>query len=173
MFALLYDPLKEIKAAKKRGFAKMMVYLLAAALFETVGLLFVAWRYFRDLLTTNVLVNGIVLVLVSLILAHLFVAFFFSVAMHVLDGRGGYYEGLATLVLAFVAPAVSIFFAGALLFVPFGFHVALLVVAYGYILGAATLFRSAKELFGLDYAGVLLGFLVTFVPLGVVAWLSL
>jgi len=142
------------------------MYLLTASLFETIGILFIAWRYFRDILTTNTLVNGIIGLLFSLIAAHLIVAFFFSVAMHVLDGKGGYYDGLATLVLAMVAPAISLFFAGAALFLPFGVIVASIIVAYGYVLGTATLFRAGKELFEIDYAGVLIGFLTTAIPLG-------
>ncbi len=166
MFQLLYDPVSEIKKAKKQSYAKILMYLLTASLFATVGVLFVAWRYFRDLLTTNTLVNGIIGLLFALIAAHLVVAFFFSVAMHVLDGKGGYYDGLATLVLAMVAPAITLFFAGAALFVPFGVFVASLLIAYGHVLGIVTLFRAGKELFDLDYAGVLVGFLATAVPLG-------
>lgn len=165
MFALLYDPVSEIKKAKKQSYARILMYLLTAALFETVGILFFAWWYFREFLTTNILVNGIVGVLFSLVALHLIVAFFFSISMHVLDGKGGYYEGLATLVLAMVAPAVATFFAGAALFLPFGVYVAAALLAFGYVLGAATLFRSGKELFELDYAGVLVGFLITFLPL--------
>jgi hypothetical protein len=142
------------------------MYLLTASLFETIGLLFVAWKYFSKWLAPDLVVNGIVGILFSLIAAHLVVAFFFSAAMHVLDGKGGYYEGLATLVLSMVAPAISLFFAGAALFMPFGIYVSALLLSYGYVLGTATLFRSGKELFELDYAGVLIGFLTTAIPLG-------
>lgn len=166
MFGLLYDPLGEIRKSKKQSYARVLMYLLTASLFETIGALFIAWRYFRDILTTNVLVNGIIGLLFSLIVAHLVVAFFFSVAMHVLDGKGGYYEGLATLVLAMVAPAVMLFFAGAVLFVPYGVIASALLLAYGYVLGIVTLFRAGKELFELDYVGVLIGFFATAIPLG-------
>lgn len=165
MFKLLYDPVSEIKSAKKQSYAKILLYLLAASLFETIGLLFFAWRYFSKFFTPNVLVYGIVGTLFFLIVIHLVVAFFFSLAMHVLDGKGGYYEGLTTLVLSMVAPAVAIFFAGAASFIsPF---VASVLLIYGYVIGTATLFRSGKELFELDYAGVLIGFLITVIPLGI------
>ena len=88
-------------------------------------------------------------------------AFFLSVSLHVLDGRGGYYEGLATLVAGSVAPAILLFFAGALAFIPFGVIVSAMLLLYGVILGASTCVRSAKELFELDYAGVLIGILIT------------
>jgi len=166
MFALLYDPVSEIRKSKRQSYARILMYLLTASLFETVGVLFIAWRYFREVLTANTLVNGIIGLLFALIIAHLVVAFFFSVAMHVLDGKGGYYDGLATLVLAMVAPAIMLFFAGAILFVPFGVVVSSLLVAYGYVLGIVTLFRAGKELFELDYTGVLVGFLATAIPLG-------
>jgi hypothetical protein len=165
MFQLLYDPVSEIRKARKQSYAKILMYLLTASLFETIGVLFIAWRYFRDALTTNTLVNGIFGLLFALIAAHLIIAFFFSVVMHVLDGKGGYYDGLATVVLAMVAPAIMLFFAGAVLFIPFGVVIASLLLAYGCVLGIATLFRAGKELFELDYAGVLVGFLATSIPL--------
>jgi len=167
MFALLYDPLSEIKKARKQSYAKIFLYLLTAALFETVGLLFIAWRYFPEFLTANTLVTGIFAFLFGCIIAHLVVAFFFGFAMHILDGKGGYYEALACLVLAMIAPAVSIFFAGALTYIPYGIYLALTLVTYGYVVGAATLFRAGKELFELDYAGVLIGFLITAIPMGI------
>ncbi|MEM3154531.1 MAG: hypothetical protein QW165_03115 [Candidatus Woesearchaeota archaeon] len=169
MFQLLYDPVAEIKKSKKQSYAKILLYLLAAALFETAGLFFFAWRYFSGLLTPDVIAYGVLGVLFVLILAHLVVAFFFAMSMHVLDGKGGYYEALASLVLAMVAPAVAIFFAGAVSFVPYGSGAVGVMLAYGYILGAATLFRSGKEFFELDYAGVLVGFLITAIPLGLIS----
>ncbi len=167
MFDLLHDPLNEIRKCKKQSYARILMFLVTASLFETIGLLFFGWRFFSHLMSTSFVVNGVVFVLFSLVFLHLFAALFFSVAMHVLDGKGGYYEGLTTLVLAFVAPAVAIFFGGALAFVPMGIYVSLLLISYGYVLGCATLFRSAKELFQLDYAGVLAGFLITTIPLGI------
>lgn len=166
MFKLLYDPVSEIRIAKKQSYARIFMYLLTASMFETIGMFFFAWYYFSELITANILVLGTIGTLFSLIAVHLLVAFFYSFAMHVLDGKGGYYEGLATLVLAMVAPAVATFFGGALIFVPYGMIISGLVLAYGYILGAATLFRAGKDLFELDYAGVLIGFLITAIPLG-------
>ena len=166
MFQLLYDPVSEIKKAKKQCYAPIILYLVAAALFETAGLLFFGWRLFSTWLKPHVLAYGIAGTFFALILIHLVVALFFTVAMHVLDGKGGYYEGLTTLVLAMVAPAITTFFAGAASFVPYGSGASAVLLAYGYILGTATLFRSGKELFELDYAGVLIGFLITAVTLG-------
>lgn len=171
MFKLLYDPVSEIKSAKKQSYAKILLYLLAASLFETIGLLFFAWRYFTKYFTQDILVYGIIGTLFTLIAIHFVVAFFFSLAMHVLDGKGGYYEGLTTVVLSMVAPAVAVFFAGAASFLsPF---VAAVLLIYGYIIGTATLFRSGKELFELDYAGVLIGFLITVIPLGLASFIFL
>ncbi len=170
MFRLLYDPVSEIKKAKKQNYFHIFLYLVAAALFETAGLLFLGWRFFNVLLNTNTIAYGIVATFLSIIFIHLVVAFFFSVAMHVLDGKGGYYEGLTTLVLAMVAPAIATFFAGAAIFLPYGAGIAAVLFAYGYILGTATLFRSGKELFELDYAGVLIGFLITALTLGLASF---
>lgn len=166
MFALLFDPVDEIKKAKTQSYAKILVYLLAAALFETAGLLFFTWQFLSSWMPPNMLSYSIVIGVLGFIVVHLAAAFFFTVAMHVLDGNGGYYEGLATLVLAMVAPAVTTFFAGALTFVPYGGGASAVLLAYGYILGFATFFRAGKEMFELDYAGVLIGFLITALTLG-------
>ena len=166
MFALLFDPVSEIKKAKRQSYVQILLYLITAALFETAGFLFFGWRFFSSWLKPEMIAYGIAGTFFALIIIHLVVAFFFTVAMHVLDGKGGYYEGLTTLVLAMVAPAITTFFAGAATFVPYGSGVAAVLLAYGYILGTATLFRSGKELFELDYAGVLIGFLITALTLG-------
>ncbi|MBI4146393.1 hypothetical protein HY489_03590 [Candidatus Woesearchaeota archaeon] len=165
MFELLYDPVAEIKRIKRQSFAKVLLYLLAVSLFEAAGVLFFAWRFVPDKLTASFVVNGLLAFIFGSMALHLIIAFFFSVAMHVLDGKGGYYEGLAAVVLSSVAPAVTTFFAGVIAFAPVGGIIAVLLVTFGYILGFATLFRAGKELFELDYAGVLVGFLVTVLPL--------
>ena len=166
MFALLIDPVAEIKNAKQQNYAKILLYLVAASLFETAGLLFFLWQFLSSWLPPNMISYGIVAAVLGIIVVHLVAAFFFTVAMHVLDGNGGYYEGLATLVFAMVAPAVTTFFAGAVTFVPYSGGAAAVLLAYGYILGFATFFRAGKELFELDYAGVLIGFLITALTLG-------
>ncbi len=164
MFALLYDPVGEIRRAKTQNFFRIISFLIAASLFEAVGIFFISWRYVSHLMPAQALVSTSLVIFLALVVAHLVVALYFSIVMHVLDGKGGYYEGLATLVLAMVAPAVSLFFGGALTFI--SAWAAIPVVLYGYVLGAATLFRAGKELFELDYAGVLAGFLITFVTVG-------
>jgi len=161
LFKLLYDPVAVIKETKTEGFPKILLVLIAASLFATAGLLFLSWRFMPFAVHQNLIVLGIVAVLFGCIISHLVAAFFFSLVMHVLDGQGGYFEGLATLVLSMVAPAVSLFFAGAISFLPYGLIIGLLLLTYGYSIGTATLFRAAKEFFGLDYTGVLIGFLIT------------
>lgn len=166
MFKLLYDPVVVIKQAKKEGFPKILLTLFAASLFATAGLLFLGWRFMPLFINPNLIVLAIIATLLGCIVLHLVAAFFFALAMHVLDGTGGYYEGLAALVLSMVAPAVSIFFAGAISFLPYGTYVGLLLLAYGYTIGSATFFRAGKELFNVDYVAVLIGFLVTAFILG-------
>lgn len=178
MFQLLIDPVEEIKRRKKQSFATIFLYLVAASLFETVGALFF---YFKlqtimpkfAVSSAEMVMTGVMGLLMGLIVSHLIVAFFFAVAMHVLDGKGGYYEALTALVLAFVAPAVSIFFGGAASFLPLGGFLALTLITLGYVVGAATLFRSTKELFHVDYAGVFAGLLITAIPLGIASYIAL
>lgn len=165
MFALLFDPIGEIREAKKQSFAKILLYLLTAAMFWTIGVLFFAWRYFADWVASDFLVLGILGSLFGTMLFAVVMAFFFAVSYHVLDGKAGYYEALALVVLSMVAPAVAWFFAGALSFVPYGIVVSALLIAYGHVLSGATGARAAKEYFGLDYAGVFLGAVIAKAPL--------
>lgn len=164
MFALLFDPWSEIKAAKSPSYAKILLYLLTSALFWTVGILFFAWRYFSEYLHGTAVAVGIFGTLFAFMLGAAVLAFFFAVSYHVLDGKAGYYEALATVVLASVAPAVMWFFAGALSFVPYGIFASLLLLMYGHVLGAATGARAIKEYFKLSYAGVLVGALIAKLP---------
>lgn len=167
MFQLLIDPVAEIRKRKKQSYSTVLLYLIAAALFETVGLLFFAMRLetFLPVFTPDMLMLGIVGTLILLVVCHFVIALFFAIAMHVLDGKGGYYEALTSLVLAFVAPAVAVFFSGALSFIPLGEFAAVFLVTLGCVMGLATLLRSAKEFFQISYAGVLAGCLITFMPL--------
>lgn len=159
MFALLYDPLSEIKKVRKESYARLLMYLLTASLFASCGMLFFGLNYAGDVISAGVLVNSIIGFIFAFFVGALFLAFFFSIALHVLDGKGGYYEGLSCVVLSFVAPAVMFFFAGALSFVPYGVIGSILLLTYGGVLSMVTLFRAGKELFSLDYAGVFVGVL--------------
>lgn len=170
MFALLYDPLSEIRSAKKESYAKVLMYLLTSVLFAAVGFFFFLWRFFEP--TTDVAVKYVLCFLFGSLAAILAFSFFVSVALHVLDGKGGFYEGLAMVILSAVAPSVMVFFAGAVAFIPFGVIVSAFLLVYGCVLGAATFFRAGKELFELDYAGVFIGLLVAKMPFAcaLLAW---
>jgi len=164
MFRLLFDPLSEIKAASEESYAKLLLYVLASAMFLTVGVLFFAWRFFSSIFSTSALTVGVFGTLTAALLFPFVMAFFFAVVYHVLDGKGGYYEALAATVLAMVAPSVAWFFAGALSFLPYGLAGSLLLLSYGYVLSGATGARAFKEYFKLDYAGVFLGAIIAKMP---------
>ena len=173
MFALLYDPLSEIRAVKRPSYSKVLLYLLTSVLFATVGVFFFLWRFLEP--TTANAVSYVLFFLFGSLGALLVTSFFLSVALHVLDGKGGFYEGLAMVVLSAVAPSVMVFFAGAAAFVPFGIVVSCLLLSFGCVLGAATFFRAGKELFELDYAGVFIGLLIASMPFvcaSLLWWLS-
>ena len=157
MFALLYDPLSEIKKCRDESYARILMYLLTASLFAACGLLFYGLNYASEIVSVSVLISSIVGFLFAFFFGVLFFALFLAMCLHVLDGKGGYYEGLCCLVLSFVPFAVCFFFGGALSFIPYGLLASLLLFVYGFVLGTATLFRAGKELFSLDYAGVSVG----------------
>ncbi|PIN74571.1 hypothetical protein COV18_06790 [Candidatus Woesearchaeota archaeon CG10_big_fil_rev_8_21_14_0_10_37_12] len=165
MFKLLSDPVKEIKSVKRAGYAKIILYLLAAALFKTLGLFFVGLNLFPQYLVGSWLVP---IVLFTFIIALPILAFFFAICMDILGGKGGYYEALATLTLSVVAPSIAMFFAGALLFIPYGSAVSALLLAAGYSIGVATFFRASKELFELNYTAILAACIALFFALFVV-----
>lgn len=165
MLELLYDPLVEIQRVKRQSYSRIFLYLLASSLFASCGILFGWMKYSQS---SDMLYYAPV-ILFGLVAVFLLFAFFLSVALHVLDGKGGYYEGLSMTVLGVIAPSVAMFFSGALLFIPYGLYLAAVVAAYGFVLGTATFFRAGKELFNLDYAGVFIGWFAAEFPF----WIAL
>lgn len=168
MFALLYDPLREIRAIRKEGYGKLFLYLLAGSLFTSVGGLFLAWRFIENI-TSEQLFFGLFAALFGTMLFVLLQSFFFAVSFHILDGKAGYYDAFAALVLSLVAPAIGLFAFGVSVFLPYGVIYGSLLLGYGCVIGCATLARSVKEYFDLDYAGVLVGALIVKLPLIIAA----
>ena len=158
MLRLLYDPVAEIKSFKKEGIAKALLYLLASSLMLCAGLLLFSFKF--KLIPDNLLIYAIVGGLFGIIALYLVFAFFFSVAMHVLDGNGGFYEGLAATVLALAAPSVAALLAGAIAFIPFGIYLSVLLMMYGIVLSTAVFLRAGKELYNADYFAVFAAALV-------------
>jgi hypothetical protein len=163
MLRLLYDPVVEIKSFKKESIFKSLIYLIASSLMFSAGLLLFSTKL--KLIPEAFLIYAIVGSLFGIIGLFLVFAFFFSVAMHVLDGKGGFYEGLATTVLSVSPIATAAMLAGAISFIPYGIFLSILVMIYGVVLGSAVFFRAGKELFNLDYFAVFVGVLITKLPL--------
>ncbi len=160
MLELLYDPLIEIQRVKRQSYSRVFLYLLASSLFASCGILF-GWMKYTN--SADMLYYAPV-ILFAMLAVFIVFAFFLSVALHVLDGKGGYYEGLSMTVLGVIAPSIAMFFGGALLFIPYGWFFASVVAAYGFVLGTATFFRAGKELFNLEYAGVFIGWFIAELP---------
>jgi hypothetical protein len=97
------------------------------------------------------------------ILLSLFGAFLLSMAVMVLGGKGKYWEGLSVLSYATWPLAVGSLVTAALLFGGIaGAFVGFLVLAVLGTSAVATLFRSVKELFSVDY-------ITAFIALGVLS----
>lgn len=163
MFRLLYDPVVEIKSFKKESVFKALIYLIASSLMLSAGLLLFSTKL--KLIPEEFLIYAVVGGLFGVIGLFLVFAFFFSVAMHVLDGNGGFYEGLATIVLSISPIATAAMFAGAISFIPYGIFLSILVLIYGIVLGSAVFFRAGKELYGVEYFAVFVGVFITKLPM--------
>lgn len=163
MLRLLYDPVVEIKSFKREGIAKSLLYLLASSLMFCVGILLFSTKF--NVIPEKFLVYSIVGGLFGVLSFLLIFAFFFSVAMHVLDGSGGFYEGLATTVLSVSPVSLAVMLSGAIAFIPFGIYFSVLLLIYGAVLGSAVFFRAGKELYGVEYFAVFVGVLITKLPM--------
>jgi hypothetical protein len=163
MLRLLYDPVAEIKSFKRESVFRALIYLIASSLMFSAGLLLFSTKL--KLIPEEFLIYAIVGSLFGIIGLFLVFAFFFSVAMHVLDGKGGFYEGLATTVLSVSPIATAVMLAGAISFIPYGLFISILVLIYGIVLGSAVFFRAGKELFSLDYFAVFVGVFITKFPI--------
>lgn len=170
MLRLLYDPVVEIKSFKKEGVAKSLLYLLASSLMFSAGLLLFSTKF--GFVPDSLLVYAIVGSLFGVISVFLLFSFFFSVAMHVLDGNGGFYEGLASTVLSISPVATAVLLAGAIAFIPYGVFLSALLLVYGMVLGGAVFFRAGKELYGVEYFAVFVGLVFTKLPIIIAGFLA-
>lgn len=153
MINLLYDPAEAIAEAKKmKSFGKSFLVLVVVALFMAlamiIGTMGLAWL--------PALILFIVLIVVSL-----FAGLLTQLAFTTLTGKGGYFEGFTTTVYPMMAPATAILVSSILVLIPYiGMVLSALIMAIAMIIGYATFFRAAKELFGTDYTVALVGFIV-------------
>lgn len=171
MFELLYDPIKQIKYADKHpSFSRVLLMLVASSLFFTAGVLFFCFRFAS-------LQEFIVLILFGALFGFLafmlICAFFLSLALHVLGGKGGYYEGLTSYTLGMVAISVMLFFAGALSFIPFiGLPIAGILLMYGFVIGFSITLRCTKELFGVGYVVAFVSLFFIDSAFSFIAWIA-
>ena len=165
MFELLYDPISEIKRAKKHGYLRLLLYLLTCSLFLMLGFLFLGWALYSNTFQAATFASIVLGGLFAIIVAPFVLAFFFSIVLHVLGSKSVYYESLTAFVLSMIFPAVFLFFAGSISFFPKLKIISALLISYGSILGIATFFRAAKEYSDLPYVDISIAVLVVLVPL--------
>jgi len=165
---LITDPVSGIawgKKGKKMNSTLMVLvadWLVAAIAVMVAGTAVSIGSPFSGLAT---MIGGIAAigVLIGGILLSLFGAYLLQLAVKTLGGKGGYWEGLSVLAYATWPLAVGSLITAALLFGGIaGAFIGFPVLAVLGTSSVATLFRSMKELFGIDY-------ITAFVALGVLS----
>jgi hypothetical protein len=153
MISLLYDPVEAVDEAKKmRNFGTSFLVLVVASLFMALAMIIgtrgLAW------------LPAIILFIVIIVLS-LFAGLLTQLAFTTLTGKGGYFEGFTVVVYPMLAPAAALLIGSILILIPYiGMILSALLMAIAMILGYATFFRAAKELFHTDYVVALIGFIV-------------
>ena len=129
--------------------AAISVYIIGNTLGTTFGPFNTIAGYI-GMATGTVAIGGILLTA--------FIALMLQLTMNALGGKGGYWEGLSTLTYATWPLAVGGLVASILLLGGvWGIFISTLVLAILGVLSAAILFRSVKEMFGVEYLTVLIG----------------
>lgn len=119
------------------------------------------------------LAGGAVAVAVAVLgfLCSLFVAWPTFVALNLLGGKGGYFEGLTPIAYALFVPAVGLLAASLLSFIPvIGGIAAFVVIALAVAIGLATYLRGLSELFGVNLLTALIGAAIIHIALMAAIW---
>lgn len=147
---ILKTPVKAIADAKKKKDINytLKVLLEAGVLIGLTAVLLLV----RNPLATPLLMGG---AFVAALLLTLAIGLFLGLLAHIIaqnfGGKGQYFAALTSVTYALAAPAVGLFVASILLFIPaVGFVIGYIILALTVAHGLSTLYRSYKELYGMD-----------------------
>jgi len=147
---ILKTPVKAIASAKKKkDINYTLKVLVEAGVF--VGLAAILLVTKNPLISPVIIVSTFIVALLLTVAVGLFFGLLANIIAQNLGGKGNYFAGLTSVTYAIVGPAVGIFIASILLYIPVvGFVISYIVLALMLAYGLSTLYRSYKDLYSLD-----------------------
>ncbi len=145
---ILKSPVSAIEKSRKEsmGYA-VKVMLVASLIFAAAAGVFAA----KLLPAANIILfASIFAVFILAVMSITLIALAVEMAAVILGGKGGYYEGLASVSLSSFVFSIGTLIASLLLLIPFGIAVAVVILVPTFAVSIAVLYRAIKELFRTD-----------------------
>lgn len=163
------DPVKCVQEARKhKDMGRSLLILAIASVLFAVSL-GLGLNRLGSVLPSNIPMTatrgvGVAILGFSIFfLGGLFLGWLTKLTFHILGGKGHYYKGLSTVVYSLKYISVGILLAVLLSYIPFlGGLLAFLSVSTFGVISYATLYRAARELFGVDMITAFVGISVIF-----------
>jgi len=141
------------KAKKKKGMGHAFATLALASIIIAISLAITIAQFGASLpfaVTQAIAVTAVSTFLLTF-LGGIFLGLLLMLTVNTLGGKGNWGDGVTTVGYSLVAPSVGILVASLVSIIPLaGILVGFIVLAITFVLGAATFYRSTKELFGVD-----------------------
>jgi hypothetical protein len=169
-FNILKDPVKSISEAKKKRNVNftMTILLEVAILLGLTATLTVA----KTTALPIMFVSSFVVAFLLTFVIGLFFGLIINVIAATLGGKGNYFAGITTITYAITVPAMGLFVASILTFIPvIGAVIGYIFLALSLAYGFSTLYRSFKELYSVDMVTTLVGISILMITLIATAWL--
>lgn len=161
------DAITNAKANKSIGTTILLLIVISLVMGILVGVAmasgsrsypYYSYGSYRPGVDITLVVGGIFAAFVVVFLGGLFIGLLAKIAVRTLGGTGGYFEGLTSVVYSFFIPSIAILIGGVLMMLPRGDAfatmvstvIAAILMMWAVVLGAATFYRSLKELFNTD-----------------------
>lgn len=152
------------KFKKEKNISKPIAYLLVASVFFAISAGIMATRFFRILpllqasgigLAADVLA---VVTFLAVFLGGIFMGWIVQIVLRTLNGKGGYFHGLAAVAYPLSVLSIGFLIAAVFSFLPsVGGVVALVSIATLGALAFASFYRFTKELFEVDMVTAFVG----------------
>lgn len=147
---ILKSPVSAIEKSRKKSMGYAIKVMLMASLVFAASAGVFALKLLSAANIIIILFTSVFAVFVFAVVSITLIALAVEMAASILGGKGGYYEGLASVSLSSFIFSIGTLIASLLLLVPFGMVVALVILVPTFAVSIAVLYRAIKELFRTD-----------------------
>ena len=141
------------KAKKKKGMKHAFVTLALGSIIVAIALAITIAQFGAAIpfAVAEAMAVTAVSTFLLIFLGGIFIGLLLMITVNTLGGKGVWADGITTIGYSLVAPSVGILAASVLSIIPIaGALIGFIVLAITFALGAATFYRSTKELFSVD-----------------------